>query len=133
MVAYSFQERFIEPIRSGAKRQTIRAIGKRRHAVKDDRIQLYTGMRTAKCQKIVEPDPICTGNYSVELHVFQFENAFVIRRIVLDGVEQIATPDRRLFATRDGFDSLEEMADFFGRSYGQGIFRGVLITWSPTS
>lgn len=132
MVAYSFQERFIEPIRSGAKRQTIRAIGKRRHAVKHDRIQLYTGMRTPTCRKIVEPDPICTGNYSVELHVFQCEDAFVIRRIVLDGVEQIATSDRRLFARRDGFDSLEEMADFFGRSYGQGIFRGVLITWSPS-
>lgn len=133
MVAYSFQERFIAPIQAGTKRQTIRAIGKRRHAVKNDRIQLYTGMRTARCQKIVEPDPICTGTYPIEIEVGQCDDAFVIRRIVLDGVEQIAMPDRRLIAKRDGFETLEEMADFFGDSYGPGVFRGVLITWSLTS
>ena len=133
MVAYSFQERFIAPIRAGAKRQTIRAIGKRRHAVKHDRIQLYTGMRTPTCRKIVEPDPICTGTYPIEIEVGQCDDGYAIGRIVLDGVERIAPTVRFLIARRDGFDSLDEMADFFGNTHGPGIFRGVLITWSPTS
>lgn len=32
MVAYSFQSRFAPAVESGRKRQTIRAVGKRRHA-----------------------------------------------------------------------------------------------------
>ena len=90
-------------------------------------------MRTPTCRKIVEPDPICTGTYPIEIEVGQCDDAYAIGRIGLDGVEQIAMPDRRLIARRDGFDSLDEMADFFGDTYGPGIFRGVLITWSRTS
>lgn len=45
MVAYSFQKRFVEPIRSGRKRQTIRA-DRKRHARPGEVLQLYSGMRT---------------------------------------------------------------------------------------
>jgi hypothetical protein len=47
MVAYSFAPQFIDTIRSGTKCQTIRPIGKRRHARTGEPVQLYTGMRTA--------------------------------------------------------------------------------------
>ena len=60
MPAYTFQSRFAPLVASGEKRQTIRAIGKRRHAAVGDRIQLYTGMRTKACRKLVTPDPVCT-------------------------------------------------------------------------
>ena len=52
MVAYSFRPRFIEPILGGRKRQTIRAIGRRRHARPGDPLQLYAGMRTRNCRLI---------------------------------------------------------------------------------
>ena len=52
MVAYSLKPRFIPPILSGAKRQTIRAISRRRHAIPGETLQLYTGMRTKQCRLI---------------------------------------------------------------------------------
>jgi hypothetical protein len=58
MVAYSFQKQFVPAIISGKKRQTIRAFGKRRHAYVGEPIQLYVGMRTKQCAKII-PDQIC--------------------------------------------------------------------------
>jgi hypothetical protein len=148
MVAYSFQERFVAPIQAGTKRQTIRAIGKRRHAVKHDRIQLYTGMRTAKCRKIVEPDPICTGTFDIWIAVaplYQPDNGvgnlpspealagrYVIHTIKI-GDHTLAQDELDAFAQTDGFESLQSMADFWASTHGPGIFRGVLITWSPTS
>ncbi len=59
MVAYSFDRRFVPAIVSGAKRQTIRA-HRARHARPGETLQLYTGMRTRQCRKIVERDPVCT-------------------------------------------------------------------------
>ena len=58
MVAYNFQEQFVAAIVDGRKRQTIRAIGKKRHAEPGERIQLYTGMRQPGCRKIID-DPVC--------------------------------------------------------------------------
>lgn len=66
MVAYSFKKQFIKPVQAGLgildpspenslitpKRQTIRAIGKRRHAREGENIQLYYGMRTKQCTSI---------------------------------------------------------------------------------
>jgi hypothetical protein len=51
MVAYSFQERFVDPIRRGSKQQTIRAPrhGRGRHVVPGQEIQAYCGMRTRSC------------------------------------------------------------------------------------
>ena len=57
MVAYSFKQRFVEPIEiglqpgpwmPGMKRQTIRA-DRKRHAQAGEEIQLYRGMRTQQC------------------------------------------------------------------------------------
>ena len=48
VVALNFKQQFIPPILSGAKRQTIRAIGRRRHAIPGETLQLYTGMRTKR-------------------------------------------------------------------------------------
>lgn len=70
MVAYSFKKRFVDPIRVGLssvslsfdcqpKRQTIRSIGKRRHARPGETLQLYTAMRTKQCRKI--GDARCMG------------------------------------------------------------------------
>ncbi len=46
MVAYSFNPRFIEPIRQGLKTQTIRSYSEARQPRPGQLLQLYTGMRT---------------------------------------------------------------------------------------
>lgn len=55
MAAYNFQKRFATLIESGDKNHTIRRIGKRRHASPGEAIQLYTGMRTKFCRKLLDP------------------------------------------------------------------------------
>ncbi|OYY06768.1 MAG: hypothetical protein B7Y70_16055, partial [Rhizobiales bacterium 35-68-8] len=59
MVAYGFKFRFVEGIQSRTKRQTIR-LPRRRHALPGERIQLYYGMRTPHCFRIIA-DPACIG------------------------------------------------------------------------
>lgn len=125
MVAYSFSPRFIEPIRQGMKTQTIRAIGQRRHARPGELLQLYSGMRTPHCTRIL-PDTPCLEVMLVEI---QFR-ADEIARITTDGV-----PVRDLdgFAIRDGFADAVDMWGFWRDHHPeatQSVFRGVLIEWA---
>lgn len=53
MAAYNFKSQFVPKIESGEKTQTVRRIGKRVHAKPGQPVQLYTGMRTKKCRKII--------------------------------------------------------------------------------
>lgn len=123
MVAYSFKARFAEPILAGTKRQTIRAIGKRRHARPGDALQLYTGMRTKHCRKIA--DEVCTE--SVPITIEWRDVAF----IAIDG-NIIPASFRALseFAMRDGFRSIDDMREFWRVNHpGVEVFDGVLIRW----
>ena len=125
MVAYSFNKQFIEPIRLGTKTQTIRAHGKRRHAQMGNTLQLYSGMRTAHCVRII-PDTICLGSGPVAIH---FDGAMRITRIETWGM-----PVRGLdaFARRDGFDHLTDMGAFWEFTHGtMARFDGTLIEWAP--
>ena len=65
MVAYSFKARFVPLIREGLKTQTIRA-QRSRHARPGELIQLFSGMRTHLCEKIV-PDPVCIAERMQDL------------------------------------------------------------------
>lgn len=155
MVAYSFKRQFIQPISIGLgifpdgsidlggfncagkyrfpisnvpKRQTIRAIGKRRHARLGETLQLYTAMRTKQCRKI--GDARCTSALPVCLHFVSWGSA-----IVGSGkVPENCYFDERLhlFAQADGFESWEDMKEFW-RTEHPGIqkFEGVLIQWEP--
>ncbi|PZR82553.1 MAG: hypothetical protein DI537_36400, partial [Stutzerimonas stutzeri] len=73
MVAYSFHKRFVEPIATGhpatgiVKRQTIRA-DRKRHARPGEPLQLYQGMRTKHCFKIIA-DPVCVAVRPLELFI----------------------------------------------------------------
>lgn len=145
MVAYSFKRRFVDPIRIGLrldpndappdfvrpKHQTIRAIGKRRHARPSETLQLYTGMRTRQCEKI--GDARCVNVVGVRIHVnggrvtiapgTRDENAFD------------KTPQLDAFAQRDGFSDWLEMQEFWREEHGDtvrlGPFVGLLILWEP--
>lgn len=69
MVAYNFQSRFAGPIKRGEKSHTIRKNGKRRHARPGEPLQLYTGMRTKSCKKIVAKDPVCVFCKTIRIYI----------------------------------------------------------------
>jgi hypothetical protein len=115
VVAYNFQEQFVERITKLDKRQTIRPIGKRKHARPGDALQLYTGMRTAKCRKLL--DAVCTASAVVNL-----DAGISIAGRNLDPLEADA------FAVADGFGSTAEMLAWFESRYGLP-FEGVCIQW----
>jgi hypothetical protein len=122
MVAYNFQKRFAPPIKSGDKSHTIRKNGKRRHAREGESVQLYTGMRTRSCKKIVAKDPVCVFCKSIAIYV----GASSIDYIYVGGLEVI---DMEAFAIADGFKSLADMHAFWLDFHGQGVFEGSMIGW----
>ncbi|NEZ55472.1 hypothetical protein [Adonisia turfae] len=67
MVAYNFKKKFAYPVTQGYKVQTIRAPRKNGHVKAGGAIQLYTGMRTSNCEKLVNPDPICKAVFSIDI------------------------------------------------------------------
>jgi hypothetical protein len=134
MVAYSFKRRFVDQIRAGLgliglpvhpKRQTIRAIRKRRHAQPGDVLQLYCGLRTKSCFQIGIAR--CTHLLPISIFVDSFTLQFT-----LDGVPVIAD-EYDAFVRADGFANLADMYSFWRGEHGIGRFDGVLIKWEPIS
>lgn len=125
MVAYSFQERFVLLIREGYKRQTVRG-HRSRHVRPGEILQLYQGMRTKACAKIIA-DPVCTHVAPIEIIL----RGRLIERIVIDRPVLLSTPDLDAFAIEDGFESREDMSAFWVRNHpGVTEFAGVLIEWA---
>lgn len=133
MVAYSFKQRFVKPIKAGLgmkvfaeigdpictpKRQTIRAVGKRRHARAGETLQLYTAMRTKQCRKIGEAT--CVYVMPISIDVLKTKLKF----------SDFVT-DADAFARADGFDCAADMHAFWLKEHGPGKFEGVLIRWEP--
>jgi hypothetical protein len=134
MVAYSFQRQFIEPIQmgirdpfaDGAKLQTIRA-HRKRHARAGEMLQLYIGMRTKNCMKIV-PDQECEDVFNIRFEVAKSG----IKDIYIGLSEpRCELPKIDEFAQADGFSDADAMRDFWLASHGEGLFEGVLVTWFP--
>jgi hypothetical protein len=126
MVAYSFNPRFIEPIRQGLKTQTIRRYSEARQPRPGQLLQLCTGMRTPHCQRIL-PDVPCLDVMQVEIAFREGE----IARVVTDGVP---VRDLDAFALRDGFVDAVDMWSFWRDHHPETTvtrcFRGVLIEWA---
>lgn len=142
MVAYSFQRRFIAPICVGLgipwinafgveppnvrpKTQTIRAVGKRRHARKDEMLQLYYAMRTKQCRQIGTGK--CSGAGGIRIFIEK-------GRIDVEGEKIVKTaPALDAFALGDGFADWYDMREFWRENHGDvvrlGPFVGVLIKW----
>lgn len=126
MVAYSFRKQFDEPILSWAKRQTIRG-HRKRHARPGEAVQLYVGMRTKYCRKLISPDPVCT---SVETIRMDIPASGVGSFRIGEGGESLLTDE---FAIADGFADAGEMTDFWRKEHGVGPFEGVLIRWEQAA
>jgi hypothetical protein len=148
MVAYSFKRRFVRPIRIGLssvslsfdcapKRQTIRAIGKRRHARPGETLQLYTGMRTRDCEMIGEAR--CVSFEGVLLKWSEWPSYFLFDMMERDpGTWRRAGPLRPIedldqFARDDGFSDFDDMKEFWRETHGPQTFEGALIKWAPLS
>jgi hypothetical protein len=151
MPAYSFKKRFIPPIKVGLgiaskgdevwvydggitrmpdpKRQTIRAIGKRRHARVGETVQLYYGMRTKQCMKIGDARCVNVSNIRISVETNKVE---IERDIIW---HEIRTRDAlNEFARSDGFESWSDMQAFWRQEHGGkrvGPFVGLLIEWEP--
>ncbi|QDV67676.1 hypothetical protein Poly24_13780 [Rosistilla carotiformis] len=122
MVAYNFQSQFVDASESGTKSHTVRRIIKRRHAREGDRLQLYTGMRTKACRKILDPDPVCLKVQNIVLEVGD-------ESIVAAEIDGTPVNDLAPFASSDGFESLETFHRFWRMFHGVGTFHGKLIAW----
>jgi hypothetical protein len=135
VVSLNFKKQFAEKVASGEKRQTIRAIRKRPFQ-KGDRLQLYTGMRTRNCRKLVDLDPVCREVWEIELR----SKGRIIalckslpddpRRLQQDSVliKVLAGKSADAFAEEDGFTNAEKMFEFFEKTHGLP-FKGQLIVW----
>ncbi len=151
MVAYSFKKQFSWPIKIGLgsakpdsfgaplpKRQTIRALGKRRHARAGEMLQLYTGMRTKQCQSIGIAK--CTQVRDIVI-TFKKPGMIAIGGTEMpDGEHQkqahYAGGGLNDFARKDGFRDWADMVEFWRKTHGTkkgGLrtFVGVLIEWEP--
>jgi hypothetical protein len=141
MTAYSFKKQFVEPIRAGTKRQTIRLPRKGRvrfgggHAWPQRPLQLYCGMRTkhcfligrAVCERLTRITIDLTHSW-VEL----YENGpdKKPRRLNCWGGSHLELDP---FAVSDGFADWESMWNFWAEVHGDGfVFDGFLIEWGDT-
>lgn len=127
MVAYSFKPRFILPIELGEKRQTIRAIGKKRHARPGETVQIYTGPRM-RPRKVGEA--VCA---SADAITIDFGGPARGPWIVLGGevIEGEAVLDE--FAQRDGFPDWQALHDFWAEEHDNPTrWSGIIITWGDT-
>jgi len=115
MPAYSFKERFIPMIKSGDKKQTIRA--KRKGQAKPgDTLYLYYGMRTKWCTKIGEA--ICTDVKEIMILV---TGVFV-------GGKLLEETELEELAKADGFPDWETMERWWKQTHGL-LFKGDIIYW----
>lgn len=126
VVAYSFKKHFAEDILSGRKKQTIRA-HRKRHARPGEHLQLFTGMRTKHCKKVLEPDPVCVAVTNIRIRV---PSSFEPCAVTMSGNTFYVDDE---FARLDGFASSEEFTRFWFENHGTGYFEGVLIAWEMES
>ncbi len=147
MVAYSFQKGFAWQVEQRLKVQTIRG-PRRRHARRDEPIQLYTGMRTKRCRKLVAPDPVCLSVDPIVLQIssrgeHKFNDPAGVT-VELGGIE-LDDEATEALALDDGFnvnrwdfehskfikppDARTMMAKWWAITHGPGRFDGFLIRW----
>ena len=110
MVAINFTK-FIDKVEAREKRMTIR---KTKRGNVGDKVQLYTGMRTKACRKLVEEDPVLIRVEPI-----------VIAENKIGGV---AWGNQHHLAKKDGFDTLAAFRDYFRQTYGLP-FTGFVHVW----
>lgn len=131
MVALNFKAEFADDVEEGRKRRSIRAPRKDgRDPKKGDQLQLYTGMRQPGCRKL--GDSVCARVRPVEI---DHTGVKIDGRVLYagDAPAYQGGPDPESydgdFARADGFDSFQDMREWFQAQHGLP-FTGNLIEWS---
>jgi hypothetical protein len=116
MPLLNFKAQFVEPIRSGRKRHTIRA--KRKVPIRPgDTLYLYSGLRRPGAFRILEEPPLCTKIDDIEIDVDQ---SVQVNGVLLDSDEE------ELLARADGFRDFLQFCEFWD---GRRPFSGNIIHW----
>lgn len=127
MVAYSFKPQFEAALRSGDKAQTIRALGKRRHARPGEMVQVYIGMRTANCRLLFQSE--CVEVVPITLDKSEPTGQFIMGKplwdVILNG-SALSIDEIHQLALADGFPNRHAFYQFFEDRLP---FEGVLIRW----
>lgn len=141
MPAYSFQPRFVEPIRAGTKGGTIRAPRKLSwtanhkrsetggHAWPGETLMLYCRQRQPSGFKIT--DRTCLAVEPIFLD-FAGDGRIVIGPRLQGTARTVhAAIALHAFANFDGFESWPELADFWLETHRADHFHGWHIRWLP--
>lgn len=117
MPAYNFQKQFVDLIRAGIKHSTIRRSRTRGGNPQPGKpLQLYNGMRTSSCEKIIA-DPICKSVRPIVIWAEYFSRDSWKLEIILEG-EKLNMADIVDLARADGFEHERDFCEFFSRKYG---------------
>ncbi|ESY48991.1 MULTISPECIES: hypothetical protein [unclassified Mesorhizobium] len=145
MVAYSFKPMFAPQVSGLTKLHTVRA-DRKRHARPGEAVQLYQGMRTRNCVKLVDPDPVCVRVRPIAILTTPLLEDFIASIVI--GGRSLHRDEIEAFATADGF-GIEHVDDwrwlrigregsarwnmgaFWEAEHGAGLFEGQLIEWEP--
>jgi len=113
-----FQKRFVEPIKAGTKRQTIRP--KRKRPIKEgEELSLrYWEDKAYRSPQIEFFQAKSLGTLAIEVFT---SNVFI-------GATKDPVVDLDAFARADGFENWHYMREFFGNFYGWPFY-GCLILW----
>lgn len=123
MAIYNFKGQFGAAVRTGAKRQTIRAKGKRPPAKVGDWAYCYTGLRTHSVCRL--------GKFKI-VRVTQISISATTRTIQMprNGAWYVLGEDEvEQLAIADGFTTADDFFAFFAKEHG-GTLGGHLIEWT---
>lgn len=116
---------FIDKILSGEKRQTIRRASPKWANVKeDDKLTLYTGLRTKACRKLGEA--VVESITPIEIKTKAYQMGIM-------GAVSLANKNLKPckildLAEADGFLYIDDFFEFFNEHYGED-FNGVIVKW----
>ena len=122
MVLYGFKNQFAPLVANGSKVHTIRDYRKDdRHAKPGDRLQLYTGLRTKQCKKLLDPDPVCWD-------VFDINIKSISRLVVING-EQATVGEVAQLIQGGGFVLAFDFWDFFPTAEPRKLICWAEVQW----
>lgn len=130
MVALNFKPEFADDVEDGRKRRSIRAPRKDgRNPKAGDKLQLYTGMRHKDCRKLRDAQCVSVRPVEIDHMGVTLEG----RKLYCGDAPAYAggvDPEHydSDFARADGFDTFQDMREFFEREHGLP-FKGLLIEW----
>jgi hypothetical protein len=145
MVAFNFQPIFVPQIAAGIKCQTMRPHSIRNWGLIGRPLQLYTGMGTKRCRRILAHDVTCVALDTVSITISRLIDER-IASIVLHGRRVLRKAEIEEFARADGFaperlyapglagfekSARRLMGEFLLQHHGEGHFYGVIIRWEP--